>query len=434
MLRSAVGALVAVMLCSNPLFTQASEVQEIRTPSGIPLWLVQQHEIPIVAVRFSFAGGASADPEGREGITSLTGMLLTEGAGDLDAVSFPERLISAGARLGISTSRDRITGSFDFLAARREEAEHLLQLVVREPRFDPEAVERVKEQRLMELDIAAKEPRRVALERWYKESFPGQPLGRPVDGTVASITALTRAAIVSHAKELLDRGRLKVVIVGDIDRGRAERMVDRIFGSLPAGSRIAHMPMESGPRTGVATRIVDKQPLSIATFGATIIEPSHPDYAALEILNHMIGSGDFDSVLMEELRVKRGLAYSVSSSLVHEGGVSLVIGGMATNNENLHQAVQILSESMSHVAAGPLFAVKLEPARSHLRGSWVLDMDSNSKLAGLLLRLWNDGHSPRYLSARASTIDSVTPEDVMRVARSVLDWQRFNVVTVGPDP
>jgi zinc protease len=177
--------------------------------------------------------------------------------------------------------------------------------------------------------------------------------------------------------------------------------------------------------------INQNQPLATATFGLSSLPSDHPDFAALQVLNHIIGSGDFDSKLMEEIRVKRGLAYSIQTSLVNDTVASIMIGAFSSKNENMGAALNILAEVLADTArVGPTPA-QFENSKKYLQGSFLLDFDSSVAVAGSLLAIWLDGQAPTYLVARNQRIGRVTMEDVKRVAKRVLDPQRLVTTVVG---
>ena len=426
-------ALVLALLLTLPAPARAQAVQAFETPGGIKVWLVEERSIPLVSVRFAFAGGALHDPAGKEGLASLMAALLTEGAGNLDSDAFARRLADEGTQLAISGSRDRITGGLDALAERLPTSLDLLALALAEPSFETSAIERAREQRVAELEAARTEPRRVAFERWWAETFPNDPRGRPSDGTTTSIAAITRGDIVALHRRLLTRDALRVVVVGAIARADATSLVDRAFARLPASAPERTTIASAAPRS-VAAPVVVQLPSAVATvaFGGPVPRVDDADYPALRVLAQVIGSGDFDSTLMEEIRVKRGLAYAVSTSLIVDSSASVMLGGMATEPQKLDDALALLRRVLAEVATKGPTADQVDAARSHLVGSSALDIDSNAKLAGFLLKAWTEGRGPDALATRVAGIERTTLDDVKRVAAKWLAPERLNFTLVVP--
>ncbi len=420
-LRSWLVVSLVLLLAGHSRDAAARSVEQIATPGGIKLWLVREPAIPLVAIRFAFEGGALQDPAGKEGLAATMAALLSEGAGDLDAVAFARRLADAGAQLSFSAARDQVYGGLDVLSKRLAEAVEPTRLALSQPRFDVDAIERTRGQRIADLEISANEPRSVAFNRWYAEVFAAHAYGRPVNGTVASLSSFQQKEFGGQHRRLLARSALRIVIVGDIDAAGAIAAVDRLFGALPATAELDNIPRPKPRTLGAPVSVEKDQPLATAAFGAEALATDHPDFPALEVLRQIVGSGDFDSTLMDEIRVKRGLAYSVSLSLIHDAKASVLLGGMATKSENMDEARRVLMEVLGRIAAEGPAREPFENAKRYLTGSHFLDFDTNAKLAASLLRLWLEGRPPGYVTERNVRIDRVTLEDVKRVARPVLD-------------
>jgi zinc protease len=409
----------------------ALTVDQVVSTSGVRAWLVEDHSRPLIVIRFAFVGGAVHDPQGKEGLTTMVADLLTEGAGDLSAEAFKEQLSGLGARLSISSARDAVYGGLETLSGRLGPSAELLKLALVSPRFDPKAVDRVRAQRLTDLALAANIPSSVALDRWYVEAFRGQAYGRPVNGTPESVERLTNDDVKTQHARLFAKDVLKVVIVGDIGKSATSEILDLIFGGLPAKAQLA--PLERvEPRPLQAPVVVTQdQPLATAAFGLASLSPDDPDFPALQVLNQVIGSGDFDSRLMEEVRVKRGLTYAIKTSLVSDSVTSVLIGGFSTSNETMGTALGVLRDVLASTARDGPTSLQFEDAKHYLTGSFLLDFDTNSKVASSLLSIWVDGHGPDYLLNRNEAIERVTIEDVRRVARDVLRTDRLIVTIVG---
>jgi zinc protease len=409
----------------------ALTVDQVVSTSGVRAWLVEDHSRPLIVIRFAFVGGAVHDPQGKEGLTTMVADLLTEGAGDLSAEAFKEQLSGLGARLSISSARDAVYGGRETLSGHLRPSAELLKLALVSPRFDPKAVDRVRAQRLTDLALAANIPSSVALDRWYVEAFRGQAYGRPVNGTPESVERLTNDDVKTQHARLFAKDVLKVVIVGDIGKSATSEILDLIFGGLPAKAQLA--PLERvEPRPLQAPVVVTQdQPLATAAFGLASLSPDDPDFPALQVLNQVIGSGDFDSRLMEEVRVKRGLTYAIKTSLVSDSVTSVLIGGFSTSNETMGTALGVLRDVLASTARDGPTSLQFEDAKHYLTGSFLLDFDTNSKVASSLLSIWVDGHGPDYLLNRNEAIERVTIEDVRRVARDVLRTDRLIVTIVG---
>lgn len=433
--RLAAALIVALLPVASMTGVIAEErvrpIAEITSPGGIRAWLVEERAIPLVAMRFAFTGGALQDPDGKEGLAAIMASLLSEGAGGHSAEAFSRLLADQAARLSISGGRDRISGGLDVLSNRFAAASDLLRLALVEPAFGAASIARVRAQHLSRLAIAANEPRAVALDRFYAEAFPSHVIGRPVNGTPASVARITDGDIRAQHTRLLARDNLHVVIVGDIDQKEAAAALDRIFGALPARASLQPHPRVE-PRVPAQPVVVDRAlPAATAAFALPSLEVSDPDYPALQVLSHILGSGDFDSRLTEEIRVKRGLAYSVQARLVSEAHVSMWLGGLATRNESMSEALDVLREVLGATAREGPTPEAFANAKLYLVGAYLLDFDTNAGMASQLLRVRLAGHGASYVAGRNATIERVTLADVRRVAGRVMRTDRLIVTIVG---
>jgi zinc protease len=421
--------LVALLVSTLPAL--ALTVEQIVSAKGIKAWLVEEHSVPLIAMKFAFAGGAAQDPRGKEGLTTLVCDLLTEGAGNLSAADFKHQVSLLGARLTVSGGRDAIYGGLETPSERFGPSAELLRLALIEPRLYLEAIDRVRGQSLTNLALAASDATALALDRWYAEAFANRAYGRPVNGTPESLARLMRDDVEAQHARLFARDGLKVVIVGHIDRRAAAEALDAIFGGLPEKAQLTGTERVE-PRSVPAPVVIDKDfPLASAIFGLPALRSDDPDFPALQVLNHIIGSGNFDARLMEEIRVKRGLAYSVKTSLIRDSMTSLLFGGFATKNENMGTALDVLKDVLSKTARdGPTLS-QFDNAKLYLTGSFLLDFDTSAKVASSLLRLWIDGEGPEYLGTRNQKINAVTLGDIKRVAGEVLKVDRLIVTIVG---
>jgi zinc protease len=155
-------ALLVGLGATNPTSAFAMKIQTVKSPGGIEAWLVEEHSVPLIAMRFAFEGGNSQDPPGKEGVANFLTAMLDEGAGELTAIEFQERMEEIAMRMGFEDSRDSFYGSFETLTENLDEAVELLRLAINKPRFDPDAMERIRGQLLTSLAFAAKDPDRVA--------------------------------------------------------------------------------------------------------------------------------------------------------------------------------------------------------------------------------------------------------------------------------
>jgi zinc protease len=427
MIRHAVSvAFSALLLTFAAAPAGAMNIERIVSPSGIEAWLVRQ-SVPLVSMSYAFHGGSSQDAVDKAGTANFTANMLDEGAGDLDGKAFHERLENHAIELGFSVGRDYFHGSLRALNEHRGEAFDLLKLALTAPRFDQDAVERIRRQELAALRRDTTNPNDLASRRWWETAFPGHPYGRETRGTLETVPNITAADLRDYVRRTFARNELKVAIVGDIDAKAAGALIDRAFGSLPAKNDIK--PIPDAAASGLGRRIVIQ---AVVTFGSRGIPRNDPDFMAAYIVNHILGGGTFSSRLYKEVREKRGLAYGVSDNLVWLRRTAVVLGGTATRADRTGDALAIIEKETHRMAEEGPTAEELAAAKSFLKGSFALGLDTSAKIASLLVQIQLDNLGIDYVDRRSSLIDSVTIEDAKRVAKRL--YGNGLLVTVAGKP
>ncbi|MEG6508720.1 pitrilysin family protein [Methyloligella sp. 2.7D] len=407
------------------------QVQRIESPGGIKAFLVESHDNPLVALRFAFRGGAAQDPDGKDGLSYFVTGMMDEGAGDLDAAAYQELEQSLAIHMDFDTARDVITCSFQTLTENREAAFELLAKVLSAPRFDADATERVKGQILASLKFDQNDPVNIASRAWTSAAFKGHPYARPVKGSLDTIPEVEPADLRAYADKVYAKDNLTIVVVGDIDAATLAKDLDRIFGALPETAELAAIP-DATPAEGPFREVIEMDiPQSIAQFGQAGIMRTDPDFLPAYILNYIIGGGGFNSRLMEEVREKRGLAYSVNSHLFPFAHACVFMGRVATKNEAVGQSLQVIQTELERLAADGPTEDELDGAKRYLTGAYALRFDSSAAIANQLLWLELEGLGVDYVDERNALIDAVTLDDVARVAKRMLHADRLITTIVG---
>ena len=408
-----------VLMTGSFAATAASAVtiEKIVSPSGIHAWLVRDPAVPLVSLNYSFHGGSSQDSAEKSGTANLAGDLLDEGAGDLDGQTFHERLENHAIELSFRAGRDEFHGSLRSLSEHREEAFDLLRLALTAPRFEAEAVERVRRQEIAGLQRETTNPNSIASRNWWQTAFPGHPYGRETRGTLQSVPTITADDLRDYVRRVFARNELTVSIVGDVDAKTAGELIDRAFAKLPAKNDLK--PVADVKPAGLGRRIVINLdvPQAVVTFGGQGLARNDPDFMAGYIVNHILGGGSFSSRLYKEVREKRGLAYGVPESLVWFKRAAVVMGGTATRADRTGDALAIIEAETKRMAESGPTEEELAAAKSYLKGAYALSLDTSAKIAAQLTQIQLDGLGIDYMQRRSAMIDAVTLDDARRVAK-----------------
>jgi zinc protease len=410
-------ALALTALIAAAPAASAMTIEPIVSPSGIKAWLVREAAVPLVSLNFAFHGGSSQDDPLKAGTASLASNLLDEGAGTLDSKAYHERLENHAIDLSFQVGRDYFRGSLRTLNEHRDEAFDLLNLAITKPRFDADAIERVRGQVLAGLRRETTNPNDLASRSWWQTAFPGHPYGRESKGTLETVPRITADDLRGYVRRVFARNELTISIVGDIDAETAGKLIDRAFSGLPGKNELNPVPAARPSNLGRRIVIDVNVPQAVVNFGGQGIARHDPDFMAGYIVNHILGGGSFSSRLYKEVREKRGLAYGVSDSLVWFRRAAVVIGGTATRGDRTADALQVIEREIKRMAENGPTSEELQEAKDYIKGSYALSLDTSSKIAAQLTQIELDDLGIDYIQRRDGMIDSVSIDDAKRVAK-----------------
>ncbi|MDA7429411.1 pitrilysin family protein [Primorskyibacter aestuariivivens] len=422
-------ALIAFVIAALPARAEI-EIQEITTPGGIKAWLVEEPAIPFVALELRFKGGASLDAPGKRGATNLMMGLLEEGTGDMDARAFARATDELAASFDYGAYDDSVSISAKFLTDTTDQAMALLRGAIVEPSFTQEAIDRVRKQVLSGIASDKTDPDTIVGQTFDAMAFGDHPYGSSRDGTEETVATLTRDDIVAAHQAALARDRVYVSAVGDINADELATLLDNLLGDLPATG--APMPGTATYQlSGGVTVVPFDTPQSVVLFGHPGFERHDEDFLAAYVLNEIFGGGGLESRLMRELREKRGLTYGVYSYLVPKDHAELYLGRVASANDRVAQAIEVLREQWAHMAETGITQTELDEAKTYLTGAYPLRFDGNGPIANILVGMQMDGLPTDYVVNRNDLVNALTLDDMNRVAKRLFRPEDLHFVVVG---
>ena len=408
-------------------------IQDVTSPGGLTAWLVEEHGIPFTAMEIRFEGGTSLDLPGSRGATNLMAALLEEGTGDLDSQGFAAARDALAAQFSFSAGQDTVGVSARFLTENRDKAVDLLRQAILAPRFDADAVERVRGQVLAGIASGAKDPETIASQTFDALAYGDHPYGSPGDGTAESVAKLTRDDMLDAHRATMTRDRMFVSVVGDISAAELGPLLDHLLGDLPDVGR--QMPGQAKWLLDGGVTVKDfATPQSVLVFGHEGIRRDDPDFFAAFILNEVLGGSRFTARLMTEVREKRGLTYGISTYLAPMDHGAMMLGQMATANGTVGQSIDLIRAEWARMAKDGITADELAATKTYLTGSYPLRFDGNGQIADILVGMQQEGLPVDYAVTRNAKIEAVTLADVKRVAARLLQPEKLHFVVVGqPD-
>ena len=415
-----------------PAAANAITVKAVQSPSGVETWLSEEHSVPIISVNIAFPAGSAYDPTDKPGLATFVSSLMDEGAGDLASEAFKQALEARAIRIGASADRDYLTISMTTLKENADEAFRLLGLVLSRPRFDQEAVERMRVALLASLKQEDEQPSSVASKSWFATYFGTHPYAHSDSGTASGVQSVTIDDIKRFAADHMVRDRVKMSVAGDITDAELRRYVQQLFTSIPTKT-VAAVARAADARPSINT-IPRNEPAPVAMFGFAGPMRLDADFIPTFVANYILGGGGFSSRLMDEVRDKRGLTYGISTYLADYKSSALIVGSVQSDKAKIQTALDVTKSELARFARDGATAKELADAKTYLTGSYPLGLDSNVKIARTLNAYQRQGLTPDYVEKRNGLIQAVTLQQVNAMAKKWYDPSKLVVVIAGtPD-
>jgi zinc protease len=399
--------------------------------SGAALLVSEQRNLPIVQIHVLVDAGARRDPAGGEGLANLTASLLTEGTAQRSAAEVSDAIEFVGGSLSASAGMDYAAISLKVLRQDLELGLDLLADVLLRPAFARDELERQREAALASIRAAEDNPASVAGKAFQHTLFAGEPYAHPVVGTSRSVAAIEQSAVRAFYEAHYGPGAAGVIVVGDIDADTAESVLEASLASW-RGRRLVPFDYPAAavdrPRQVLIDRSVKQASIILGRRG---IARSDPDFEVLKVMNYVLGGGGFSSRLMDEIRTKAGLVYSVYSSFdAYRDAGSFEIA-MQTKNGTAVEAMEMARGEVEKFRRDGITQEELDDAIRYLTGSFPLQLDSSGEIALFIARVWFYDLGFDFVRRHLDKIRSVTREDVRRAAQKYLTPELFLEVVVA---
>ena len=406
-------------------------VQRTVLQNGLVLLVSEEHSLPFVTLQLLIDSGSRKDPAGEEGLAHLTARGLLLGTSKRAVNQINEELDFMGASLNSSSGRDYATLSLRILKKDLDKGLDLFMEVLTQPTFPEEEIHREVEKTLAAIQSEEDQPEEVAEKAFLRALFLGSPYGHPVEGTRESVQKLRREGIVRFYRSYYRPQGAILTVAGDMTEGEIRTS---LFPRLEkwATGEVSKLPFESTFEKGPKTVKIDR-PITQANviLGHAGVSRENPDYYALTVMNYILGGGGFASRLMEEIRNKRGLAYSVVSFFdpgKFPGSFQIVL---QTKNSSAKEAISLSLQQMERIQKDFVSEKELEGAKKYLIGSFPMRLDTQGKLGNFLAQVEYYGLGLDYPEKYPTLIQSITREEVLRVAKKYLHPKTYVLVIVA---
>lgn len=428
MIRRLLSLVAFALLASLP--ARAADIQNIDLGPTAQVWFAEDHTVPMVSFNISLPAGSAYDPAGKAGLAAFAGAMIDEGAGDLSSKAFHEAVANRAIGFSARAERDYLVISVTALKEHVPEAMRLLQMALTKPRFEADALTRVRTQIIQSLQQDQVEPPRVAARAFARDFFGNHAYAHPITGEIASISAITAADLRAFARSHWVTYGIKVSVAGDITKPALTKLLGDTLRPVSNHKPPALPNIGRLGRPGVHV-VPLPVPQPTAVFGLPGIMRADPDFIPGYVANYILGGGGFSSRLTDEVRVKRGLTYGISTSLNSYSKAAVMSGQVATRANAIRQTIQVVKDTMARFAKEGPTQAELDDAKTYLTGSFPMAFASNSGTASQLGTFQRQNLDIGYVARRNSLIQAVTLADVRRVAKRLYDPARLTVVIAG---
>ena len=433
-LRIQAQALLLALLSLLGLTVQAApQIETWETSKGTPVLFVAAPDLPMVDARLVFRAGSARDGD-RPGLASLTAELLNQGAGDWDADAIAERLEAIGAELSIEAQRDMAALSLRTLSRQPalDQALETLATIVAQPLFTEGDLERVRANVLTSLNRDEQDPGTLGQKAVYRLIFGDHPYAQDPSGTPVSVSALSSEDLRRfHARYYVARNAV-LALVGALTRQAATDLAERLTAGLAEGERAPTLPAVPEPDATIMQRVAFPSTQTHIYLGQAGMTRTDPDYFPLYVGNHILGGSGLVSLLMEEVREKRGLSYSVFSYFLPLAERGPFLAGLSTKNDQAEQAREVLMTTIERFRSQGPTQEELTAAIKNLTGGFPLRIAGNAKIAQYLAMMGFYALPMDYLDRFNERIQAVTAEAIRDAFQRRLHPARFASVIVGP--
>jgi len=408
------------------------QIERWETSNGAKVLYVHTPDIPMIDVRVIFDAGSARDGE-QGGVAGMTNGLLSTGAAQRGEEAIAEELDQLGAQLGFDSLRDMAVVSLRSLsdAALLDRALTVMSDVIHHPVFPESALERERGRQLIGLQAQKQRPGTIGEKAFFRAMYGDHPYAEPSSGTEESVKAIKRSDLQLFHSRYYAGNNAIVAIVGAVDRKRAGEIAEQVVGHLPAGEQAAALPKADTAKPGEVIQIDYPSVQSHLLMGHPVLRRGDPDYFELYVGNHILGGSGLVSIISEEVREKRGLAYSAYSYFSPMRAEGPFKAGLQTKNKSREEALKVLRETIAQfIEQGPDEAA-LVSSKKNITGGFPLRMDSNKKIVDYLGVIGFYDLPNDYLESFNKRVEWTTKETIQDAFRRRVRPEEMVTVVVG---
>lgn len=429
-MRVSLLGLIFLML-SQPVWA-AAKIENWQTPQGSRVYFVRTEGLPMVDIQVAFDAGSARDGK-QFGLSALTSAMLDTGAGKWNADDIAQRFESVGADMATGVSQDIAWVSLRSLTQKPllDTALETLQTMLAKPRFAEDDFKREKSRVLAGIKQREESPGQLASTAFYRALYGDHPYGHPAAGFKETVEPLKADDLRRFYKNYYVAANAMVAIVGDVTREQAEKIAGQLLEGLPTGQKPEPLPEVAMPDKAVAKDIQFPSSQTHVLAGVPSTYRGDEDYFSLYVGNHILGGSGLVSKLFEEVREKRGLAYSAYSSIspmLRKGPFAV---GLQTRNDQTQEALKVMNATIGGFASNGPSGDELTAAKKNITGGFAMRFDTNKELLNYVAVIGFYGLPLDYLDTFQQNIEQVTVDSIKQAFKDRIDLNVLQTVTVG---
>lgn len=421
-----------ILLFVAPLSWAGVNIQHWQTTQGSRVYFVQTPSLPMLDVRVVFDAGSARDGA-QFGLAALTSALLDTGAGDWNADEIANRFDSVGAMFSTGVAEDMAWLSLRSLTEKAllDKAFTTFQTILTRPLFNEDDFQREKSRTLAGLKHREESPGAIASIAFNKALYHDHPYAHPEEGMVETVAGFEADDLKAFYQKYYVATNAMVVIVGDLQKPQAEQLAEKLIAGLPAGEKPAEIPPVTLPKQANTQKIDFPSTQTHVLSGLPGTHRKDPDYFALYVGNHILGGGSLVSRLFDEVREKRGLAYSAASQFMPLYREGPFIISLQTRNDQTDQAIKVMDETLKDFIQNGPSEAELVAAKKNITGGFALRTDNNSKLTDYVSMIGFYQQPLDYLDQFPAKVEAVSVADIKDAFQRRIKLDLLQTVAVG---
>ncbi len=413
----------------------ALDIQHWQTTQGTRVYFVENHDLPIIDFKVTFAAGGAYDTAETNGVAGLTAYLMKLGAAGMSDADIAKGFADVGAVMGASAGKDSTSFSLRTLSSQKEQAASLtlFKQVLHQPDFPESVLVREKKRIIAGIKESKTKPGSIASKAYMKAVYGDHPYALGAKKSEATVNAVNRQDLVDFYHQYYSADNAVVAMIGDLTKAQAQVIAEAVVKDLPKGGTRKTVPAVTDLSQGEVQRISHPATQAHVMIGAPAISRDSPDRIALLVGNYILGGGGFVSRLTEEVREKRGLVYSVYSyfSPMKQRGPFLI--NFQTKKDQVDEAQQVVKATLEKFMQEGVTDDELTAAKANIIGGFPMKIDSNKKILSYLSMIGFNELPLTYLEDYNDQVAAVTAKQIKMAFQKHLKLENFVTVIVGAE-